>query len=144
MDNDAIKKHRIARLEAAIKERFDESAADLAAALGLKNAAFLRQMISGHRPITEKTIAKIEALKGMAGWFGLQVMTADGTPMVLTFDEVDAVMGIRAAKAAREAAPSNVSQFPPPPPPAPSGGMRSVSRLGAQAAKKTSKRKGGA
>lgn len=37
--------------------------------LGYKDGAFVGQMIDGHRPITEKTIAAAEALPGARHWF---------------------------------------------------------------------------
>ena len=43
--------------------------ASLGRALGYKDGAFVRQMIEGEKPITEKTIAKVEHLPGCAGWF---------------------------------------------------------------------------
>jgi hypothetical protein len=45
------------------------SAVALGKLLGYKNGAHVGQMISGHRPITEKTIEAIHALEGYAGWF---------------------------------------------------------------------------
>lgn len=43
--------------------------AALGALMGLSSGAFIRQMIDGERPITEKTIDKIESLRGFRGWF---------------------------------------------------------------------------
>jgi len=45
--------------------------ADFGRAIGFQSGANVRQMIDGERPITEKTIAKIEALRNgkYAGWF---------------------------------------------------------------------------
>lgn len=37
--------------------------------LGYKDGAFVRQMLAGGKPITEKTIRKIEAMPGMERWF---------------------------------------------------------------------------
>lgn len=45
------------------------SNAELGRLLKYKDGAYVRQMIAGERPITEKTIAKAEALPGCAGWF---------------------------------------------------------------------------
>ena len=47
------------------------SNAELGRLLGYKDGAYVRQMIAGERPITEKTVAKAEALKGCAGWFAV-------------------------------------------------------------------------
>ncbi|MBQ0917484.1 helix-turn-helix transcriptional regulator [Hydrogenophaga aromaticivorans] len=40
--------------------------------LGYKDGAFVRQMIAGERPITEKTIRSVHEKPGLAGWFVLQ------------------------------------------------------------------------
>ena len=45
------------------------SNAELGRLLKYKDGAYVRQMIAGERPITEKTVAKAEALPGYAGWF---------------------------------------------------------------------------
>jgi len=37
--------------------------------LGFKDGAFIRQMLSGSRSVSEKTIRLIESLPGMHGWF---------------------------------------------------------------------------
>lgn len=37
--------------------------------LGYKDGAFVRQMLAGAKPVTEKTIRKAEDLPGLAGWF---------------------------------------------------------------------------
>jgi len=37
--------------------------------LGFKDGAFIRQMLSGSRAISEKTIRLIESMPSMAGWF---------------------------------------------------------------------------
>lgn len=61
------------------RDRLDELAkhpdflgrASLGRALGYKDGAFVRQMIVGERPITEKTVAFIETMRGgkYRGWF---------------------------------------------------------------------------
>lgn len=49
--------------------------------LGYKDGAFVRQMLAGTRPVTEKTIRQIEELPNMAGWFtGRLTLPASGTP----------------------------------------------------------------
>jgi hypothetical protein len=37
--------------------------------LGMKDGAYVRQMLSGSRAISEKTIRLIESIPGMSGWF---------------------------------------------------------------------------
>lgn len=43
--------------------------ASLGRLLGFNDGAYIGQMISGHRPITEKLIEKVHALHGLSGWF---------------------------------------------------------------------------
>lgn len=43
--------------------------ANLGRKLGWRDGAYVGQMISGHRPITEKIIQKAESLQGYRGWF---------------------------------------------------------------------------
>lgn len=43
--------------------------AELGRLLKHKSGAFVGQMLSGHRPISEKTVRAIEALPGRKGWF---------------------------------------------------------------------------
>ena len=43
--------------------------------LGFKDGAFIRQMLSGARVVSDKTVRLIEAVPGMHGWFS----QADGT-----------------------------------------------------------------
>lgn len=60
---------RAARLKAAIDKLCDGNANEFGRRLGYKDGAFIRQMIAGNRPITEKTVIAIEALPGLRGWF---------------------------------------------------------------------------
>lgn len=51
----------------------------LAAALGYKGPAYVRQMIDGERPITEKTVGAIERMRGgkYRNWFARAAITTD-------------------------------------------------------------------
>lgn len=60
---------RINLLVQAVQRVSDGNKTAFGKMLGYKDGAFVRQMASGARPITEKTILQIEALPGMAGWF---------------------------------------------------------------------------
>lgn len=53
---------------AELAEKLGGKAA-LGRALGYKSGAYVRQMIDGERPITEKTIEAIHAMPGCAHWF---------------------------------------------------------------------------
>jgi len=60
---------RTARLKAAIDKLCDGNANEFGRRLGYKDGAFIRQMITGNRPISEKTVIAVEALPGLRGWF---------------------------------------------------------------------------
>jgi hypothetical protein len=60
---------RIQRLQEAIDLVSVGNKTDFGRKLGFKDGAFVRQMLSGTRPITEKTVRAVEALHGMKGWF---------------------------------------------------------------------------
>jgi len=64
-----LQRYRAARMEAAIEKFSAGNKSEFGRRLGYKDGAFIRQMLSGDRPIREKTISAIEALPGMRGWF---------------------------------------------------------------------------
>lgn len=71
MADDHIQAHRRARFKALIKANpYLGNLSELGRALGYKDGVYVRQMRDAKRPITEKTVAKVEALPGKAGWFG--------------------------------------------------------------------------
>lgn len=61
--------HRIQRLMKAVDRVSNGNKTDFGRKLGFKDGAFVRQMLAGTRPITEKTVRTIESLHGMKGWF---------------------------------------------------------------------------
>lgn len=67
MDGDALQQWRRERLRALAKKLGGN--APLGRALGYRDGAFVGQMISGVRPITEKTVTAAEQLPGARGWF---------------------------------------------------------------------------
>lgn len=69
---------RRARLQDAI-EHFGSPDA-LGKALGYKDGAFVRQLVLARRSVTEKTIAAIERLAGMAGWFATKAWPFEMVP----------------------------------------------------------------
>lgn len=79
MDQDQIKAHRIARLKALI-DSFGGNLSAVGRALGYQDGVFVRQMRDGVRAISEKTIHKIEALPGRAGWFTSPTASAPTAP----------------------------------------------------------------
>lgn len=69
MNSLKLSAHRISRLVAAVDKVCGGNKTEFARRLGYKDGAFVRQMVSGARPVSEKTIRAIEALPGMRGWF---------------------------------------------------------------------------
>jgi hypothetical protein len=70
MVEDAIQAWRRERLR-ALAAKFDGNA-KLGRALGYRDGAYVGQMITGIRPITEKTVLAAEQLQGARGWFNQQ------------------------------------------------------------------------
>jgi hypothetical protein len=60
---------RVARLREAIDKVSAGNKTAFGRRLGYADGAFIRQMLSGDRAVTEKTIRQIEALPGMTEWF---------------------------------------------------------------------------
>jgi hypothetical protein len=62
---------RRGRLLALSEHEYFKGKAALGRALGFADGAFVGQMVKGLRPITEKTVAQAEALRGgkFVGWF---------------------------------------------------------------------------
>lgn len=69
MANDTTNEYRAARLSDLLSQKYGGSKTELGKALGYKSGAFVRQMIEGERPVSEKTVAKVEQLRGCKGWF---------------------------------------------------------------------------
>ena len=68
MSNIDVKTHRRARLKLLLDQRFAGKKVALGLALGHKSGAFVRQMLDGERPVSEKTVSAIHDLPGLAGW----------------------------------------------------------------------------
>ncbi|MDF3851378.1 S24 family peptidase [Achromobacter denitrificans] len=69
MNEIELNEFRIGRLDAAVEQVSKGNKTDFGRRLGYKDGAFVRQMLTGIRPVTEKTIRAIEAMPGMKGWF---------------------------------------------------------------------------
>ena len=100
--------HRIARLQAAVTHCGGPD--KLGILLGWKSGAFIKQMLTGRRYVTEKTVAKIEELDGMTGWFDQATPAAARTPMLLNDEEVRVVEAFRLAVAAATEPPAQLAR----------------------------------
>jgi hypothetical protein len=69
MNEALIAEQRRERLSKAIDRLTQGDRSAFGRRLGFKDGAFIRQMLSGSRAISEKTIRLIESLPGMTGWF---------------------------------------------------------------------------
>ena len=65
--DDPDEEHRRQRLADAAKKLGGNTA--LGRELGYTNGSFVGQMLNGSRPIAEKTVKKVQALKGFGNWF---------------------------------------------------------------------------
>lgn len=84
MDVLELNEHRKALLRQLIRVKFEGNEQELGRALGYNDGGYIRAMLREgkfSRPITEKTVAKIEALPGLGGWFSKNV--SDATPPAL-------------------------------------------------------------
>ncbi|MGY0135043.1 S24 family peptidase [Bordetella bronchiseptica] len=69
MNEVELNEFRMVRLQAAVDHVSKGNKTDFGRRLGYKDGAFVRQMVGGIRPVTEKTIRAIESMPGMRGWF---------------------------------------------------------------------------
>lgn len=100
--HELVQDYRVRRLADALAEKFDGDKTKFGRALGYKSGAFLRQMLDRERPVREKIVMAIEALPGMAGWFGSPVQVEGGSTLILTEEERDWILGARDARRMRE------------------------------------------
>jgi len=76
MNDAGVQAWRKERLR-ALAEKFGGKA-ELGRKLGHRDGAYVGQMLSGDRPITEKLILKVEALPGYRGWFSQDASSPKG------------------------------------------------------------------
>lgn len=69
MNEIKMTEYRIQRLKDAIDHISKGNKSDFGRKLDMRDGAFIRQMLAGTRPITEKTIRSIEAFHGTDDWF---------------------------------------------------------------------------
>lgn len=69
MDESQIQELRRTRLADAVKQLSAGNVASFGRLLGYGGGAFVRQMLLGNRAVSDKTVRRIEGLRGMHGWF---------------------------------------------------------------------------
>lgn len=82
MNEQELNAYRAKRLSDLLRERFDGNKVALGRALGYSSGAFVRQMIDGERPVSEKTVLKIHALHGCRGWMDQPTQQTGATVVV--------------------------------------------------------------
>lgn len=60
---------RISRLQDLVRDKYEGNKASLGKALGYNDGSYVGQLLSGKRPITEKTVDAIEKKTHNRGWF---------------------------------------------------------------------------
>lgn len=73
MNDTALQSYRRQRLQAAVNRLTGGNVTAFGRLVGYQDGAFVRQMISGDRAVSEKTVRAIEELRGMDGWFAAPV-----------------------------------------------------------------------
>lgn len=76
MNEIELANHRRQRLADAVDAVSKGDRTAFGRRLGYRDGAFIRQMISGSRAISERTVYKIENLPGMRGWFAKEYSNA--------------------------------------------------------------------
>jgi hypothetical protein len=79
MDEKGQETGRVALLQGAIARVTAGNKTAFGRLLGYKDGGFVRQMLVGTRPVTEKTVQQIEGLPGMRGWFSGSAPPAPST-----------------------------------------------------------------
>ncbi|SFE16022.1 S24 family peptidase [Paracidovorax konjaci] len=69
MDETALQLYRRQRLEQAVGHLTEGNVTAFGRVLGYRDGAFVRQMLSGSRAVSDKTVRAIEGLRGMRYWF---------------------------------------------------------------------------
>lgn len=97
MDSDDLKQYRIDRLTAAVQRCCAGNRSEFGRLLGYKDGAFVRQMLAGSRPVTEKTVRQIEEIPGLRGWFEDDNGAADESTEVASISSSEAAIRIAGA-----------------------------------------------
>jgi len=69
MNEIEIQEWRVQRLKDAVDKVTNGNVTAFGKRLGYKGGAFVRQMLSRNRPVSEKTVRAVEELPGLARWF---------------------------------------------------------------------------
>jgi len=78
---------RIERLTALIEQKFEGNETAAGRALGYKDGAYIRQMLKGKRPISEKNLAKWRTVPKVGSWFDRPGPTSAPPPLRNRFED---------------------------------------------------------
>ncbi|MDO3524522.1 S24 family peptidase [Ralstonia pseudosolanacearum] len=100
MNEKGIQDWRTQRLKAAVDKIADGNVTAFGKRLGYKDGAFVRQMLSGNRPVSEKTVRAIEDLPGLANWFSkkLDLPSLSSPQAIAEWEAQQAEESLRMAK----------------------------------------------
>lgn len=80
MNKEELRAWRVVRLRDAIAKVTDGNVTAFGKRLGLKDGAYIRQLLAGTRGMTENIVYAIEQLPGMKGWFDHSDAAQTGAP----------------------------------------------------------------
>jgi phage repressor protein C with HTH and peptisase S24 domain len=92
MKNEDKNIDRMQRLQKLLDMHFNGKKDELGKFLGYKDGAFVRQMLSGARPISEKTVDKIHSIKKFDNWFSNDAPSptnSSGTTLAIVQHRID-------------------------------------------------------
>ena len=98
MPNDDLQEQRRGRLRAAVDYLCGGNETEFGRRLGYKDGGFVRQMLSGGKSITEKTILKIELLPGLERWFSDDERDANTSPGPRVTGRVPLISSVQAGE----------------------------------------------
>lgn len=105
MDESQIQELRRVRLADAVKKLSEGNVTAFGRLLGYDGGAFVRQMLLGGRAVSDKTVRRIESLRGMHAWFSQP-------PAVQSAPEADAAFDFEAGPDVHELFPVRLNMAP--------------------------------
>ena len=86
MDESQIQQLRRARLADAVRKLSGGNVTAFGRLLGYGGGAFVRQMLLGNRAVSDKTVRRVEAMRGMHAWFSQAAATQGAREAMAAFD----------------------------------------------------------
>jgi SOS-response transcriptional repressor LexA len=86
MDESQIQELRRTRLADAVRKVSGGNVTAFGRLLGYGGGAFVRQMLLGNRAVSDKTVRRIEAMRGMHAWFSQAAASQSAREAMAAFD----------------------------------------------------------